>query len=263
MERQEQRSDDAAAVAPRTRHARHLFSGISTNYDLIAEVLSFGQNGRWRRATLERVRAGLALAPSTAPRVLDVATGPAAVAIELARRSDARVVGIDQSPQMMGAGVSKVRSSGLGGRVRFVLGQGERLPFADGSFDAVTFTYLLRYVDDPAATLRELTRVLRPGGTLGNLEFAVPVGAIRRGLWFLYTRAVLPPAGRLISRPWYEVGRFLGPSISGFYRRFPLDRQLAMWREAGVSNVRARTMSLGSGVVIWGTKRVAKASGDG
>jgi demethylmenaquinone methyltransferase / 2-methoxy-6-polyprenyl-1,4-benzoquinol methylase len=159
--------------------------------------------------------------------------------------------------------VSKVRAAGLGGRVRFVLGQGERLPFADGSFDAVMFTYLLRYVDDPATTLRELTRVLRPGGTLGSLEFAVPVGVIRCGLWFLYTRGVLPLAGRLISRPWYEVGRFLGPSISGFYRRFPLDRQLAMWREAGVSDVRARTMSLGGGVVIWGTKRVAKASGDG
>jgi demethylmenaquinone methyltransferase/2-methoxy-6-polyprenyl-1,4-benzoquinol methylase len=263
MKRQERRSDDAAAVPPRTRHARHLFSGISNNYDLIAEVLSFGQNGRWRRAMVERVRAGLALAPSTAPRVLDVATGPAAVAIDLVRCSDAHVVAIDQSPQMMGAGVSKVRADGLDGRIRFVLGQGERLPFADGSFDAVTFTYLLRYVDDPARTLSELTRVLRPGGTLGNLEFAVPAGTIRRGLWLLYTRTVLPLAGRLISRPWYEVGKFLGPSISTFYRRFPLDRQLAMWRVAGISDVRARTMSLGGGVVIWGTKRVAKASVNG
>ncbi len=252
----------AGTIPPRTRHARALFSGIAGNYDLVAEVLSFGQNGRWRRAMVERVREGLSAAAEAqaanamrSPLVLDVATGPAAVAREIARRvKAARVVGVDQSRQMLGAGVERVRRDGLGGRIRFSLAQGERLPFPDGSFDAVTFTYLLRYVDDPQATLEELTRVLRGGGVLANLEFAVPANPMWHALWVAYTRTALPLAGRVISRSWGEVGRFLGPSISGFYRSYPLQEQLAMWRRAGVPEVRARTMSLGGGVVIWGTK---------
>ncbi len=235
-------------------HARRLFSGIPSNYDTVAEMLSFGQNGRWRRAMVQRVRAGLALTPATDPIVLDVATGPAAVAVELALRAPAvTIVGLDQSPEMLGAGASKVHDLGLDSRIRFVLGEGQRLPFPDRSFDAVMFTYLLRYVDDPATTLRELTRVLRAGGVLANLEFDVPGNAVWRGLWLAYTRVALPLLGRLISPPWYEVGRFLGPNISSFYAAHPLDEQLAMWRAAGVPAVRAREMSLGGGVVIWGT----------
>jgi demethylmenaquinone methyltransferase / 2-methoxy-6-polyprenyl-1,4-benzoquinol methylase len=242
-------------VSARTRHARGLFSGIPANYDLLADVLSFGQNRRWRRTMVDRARAGLALMPTVRPLVLDVATGPAAVARDLARRvPDAAIVGIDQSPEMLGAGVARVREEGMGGRVRLLLGQAERLPFADATFDAVTFTYLLRYVDDPAGTLRELTRVLKPGGMLGNLEFAVPTSPLWRPLWVLYTRTLLPMLGRLVSRSWFEVGRFLGPSISGFYRRYPLVEQLAMWRRAGVRGVRAKPMSLGGGIVIWGAK---------
>ncbi len=234
------------------RHARWLFSGLPANYDRMAEALSFGQNGRWRRFMVSRVRAGLA--GRGEPLVLDVATGPAAVALELARSSGASVLGLDQSAEMLGAGVRNAVDAGLSDRVRFVLGHGERLPFPDGAFDAVMFTYLLRYVDDPSAALAELARVLKPGGTLANLEFHVPPNAIWRGLWFAYTRVGLPLAGRLVSRSWFEVGRFLGPSVSGFYRRCPLTDQLAMWRAAGVRDVAARPMSLGGGVVIWGTK---------
>jgi demethylmenaquinone methyltransferase/2-methoxy-6-polyprenyl-1,4-benzoquinol methylase len=242
-------------VPARTRHARRLFSGIPSHYDALAEVLSFGQNGRWRRTMVGHVRTAVGLMPCGQATVLDVASGPAAVAIELARRvSGARIVGLDQSPQMLGAGVANARDRGFGRRIRFALGQGEHLPFSDGAFDAVTFTYLLRYVDDPAATIRELARVLRPGGALANLEFAVPSNPVWHGLWLAYTRIALPLLGRLISPPWYEVGRFLGPSISGFYATYPMAEQLAMWRAAGISNVRARTMSLGGGVVIWGTK---------
>src|SRR5438045_7673041 len=99
----------------------------------------------------------------------------------------------------------------------------ERLPFPDASFDALTFTYLLRYVDDPAATLRELARVVRPGGTIAGLEFAVPHGAWRP-LWEAYVRAGLPAAGFAIGNGWREVGSFLGGSIRGFYERWPEPR---------------------------------------
>lgn len=232
----------------RVVHARRLFSGLPSSYDLMAAVLSFGQDGRWRRFLVSRVDEGA--------RTLDVATGTAQVAIELSKRSGTTVIGIDQSEPMLREGLRRVAGAGLDGRVRLILGDGQGLPFADGAFEAVTFTYLLRYVDDPAATIQELARVLRPGGVMANLEFHVPGSTAARALWTIYTRAVLPLVGRVVSKAWYEVGRFLGPSISGFYRRLPLPSQLELWRQAGIPDVQARIMSLGGGVVIWGRKEI-------
>jgi demethylmenaquinone methyltransferase/2-methoxy-6-polyprenyl-1,4-benzoquinol methylase len=183
-------------------------------------------------------------------RVLDVATGTGLVARELRRRYGCRVVGLDQSEQMLS------RARPLVGSVyeQVVRGDAEQLPFADGEFDALTFTYLLRYVDDPAATMRELARVVRPGGRIAMLEFHVPPGPLLYPAWWLYTRAGLPALGRVVSRDWYEVGRFLGPSIDGFWRRHPLAKVVEMWREAGIESVETRKMSLGGGVVMWGVK---------
>ncbi len=234
--------------SPRTRHARRLFAGIAPEYDLMAELLSFGQNRRWRRFLVSR------LPVDGTGRVLDVATGTAGVAIEIARRTGARVVGVDQSPEMLRGARAAAEAAGIDSSLALVLGQGERLPFPDGAFDAVTFTYLLRYVDDPAATLRELARTVRVGGTLANLEFLVPPNPAWRAAWVLYTRVGLPVGGRLASREWWSTGRFLGPSISEFYRRYPLAEQGRWWRDAGISPVRHRPMSLGGGVVIWGTR---------
>jgi demethylmenaquinone methyltransferase / 2-methoxy-6-polyprenyl-1,4-benzoquinol methylase len=238
----------------RTRQARGLFAGLPGTYDRMGSALSFGQDPRWRRFMASRV--------SVPPggRVLDVATGTGAVAMEVARWTDARIVGLDQSEPMVRGGIERVVRAGLQGRVSFVLGMGERLPFPDDTFDAVTFTYLLRYVDDPASTLVELSRVLRVGGTLANLEFHVPRNPAWRACWHLYTRVLMPMVGLVASRSWYEVGRFLGPSISRFYEQHPLEDQVAMWRGAGLSDVRARVMSLGGGVVIWGSKGVAATS---
>jgi demethylmenaquinone methyltransferase/2-methoxy-6-polyprenyl-1,4-benzoquinol methylase len=185
--------------------------------------------------------------------VLDVATGTAAVAIELARRTGCSVVGVDQSAEMLASGRERVARAGLEERIRLVEGRAEELRFEDASFDAVTFTYLLRYVDDPAATLRELARVVRPGGTMAALEFGLP-GGLARPAWELYVRVGLPVAGRALSPDWGDVGRFLGGSIRDFYGRLPLRRQLELWREAGIEDVRARRMSLGGGVVVWGRR---------
>jgi demethylmenaquinone methyltransferase/2-methoxy-6-polyprenyl-1,4-benzoquinol methylase len=242
---------EAGAPTSRSRHARQLFAGLPATYDRMGAALSFGQDPRWRRFMASRLR----IRPDEL--VLDAATGTAAVAIEVARRTEASVIGLDQSEPMLRQGMARAMRAGLGGRIRFVLGQGERLPFPDGAFGAVTFTYLLRYVDDPDATLAGLSRVLRPGGTLANLEFHVPHHPLWRALWLMYTRGLMPAVGRVVSKPWYEVGRFLGPSISRFYRRYPLQAQLEMWRAAGIADVRARVMSLGGGVVIWGHKEAA------
>jgi demethylmenaquinone methyltransferase / 2-methoxy-6-polyprenyl-1,4-benzoquinol methylase len=234
-------------VSAKTRHARELFAPLGPTYDRYAKLLSFGQDPRWRSFLVSRV-------PASATRVLDVASGTAAVAIELARRVPAReVIGLDQSVEMLDAGRARVAAAGLGGRIDLREGRAESLPFGDAEFDALTFTYLLRYVDDPAAALQELARVVRPGGTVAMLEFGVPRG-VWRPLWEAYVRVGLPGAGALVSPAWREVGGFLGPSIRGFYERYPVERLLELWRDAGLRDVRARGLSLGGGIVVWGTR---------
>jgi demethylmenaquinone methyltransferase/2-methoxy-6-polyprenyl-1,4-benzoquinol methylase len=142
----------------------------------------------------------------------------------------------------------------LAPRVDLVQGEAERLPFADREFDGLTFTYLLRYVDDPAQTMRELARVVKPGGRIASLEFAVPAAPIPHALWMLHTRLGLPLSGRFVSRDWYAVGRFLGPSISGFCERYPVRRLGQIWADAGIHSIRFRSMSLGGGLVTWGVR---------
>jgi demethylmenaquinone methyltransferase/2-methoxy-6-polyprenyl-1,4-benzoquinol methylase len=224
--------------------ARELFAPLGPTYDRYARLLSFGQDPRWRRFLVSRV-------PASAVKVLDVATGTAAVAIELGRAAPERtVVGVDQSPEMLAAGRARVERAGLGGRIELREGRAESLPFADGEFDALTFTYLLRYVEDPLATMRELARVVRPGGVIAMLEFDIPRG-MWRPLWELYVRVGLPLAGAIVSPGWREVGGFLGPSIRGFHARVSLED---LWREAGIADVRSRRLSVGGGVVVWGVR---------
>ncbi len=228
--------------------ATELFAPLGPGYDRWGSILSFGQDPRWRRFLVSVAEAG------PYDTVLDVATGTAAVALELVRQKDCHVVGVDLTPEMLEEGRRRVVLAAATKKVRLQQGDARALPFEDGLFDAVTFTYLLRYVDDPATTLRELVRVVKPGGTVAGLEFGVPRG-IWRPLWELWVGVGLPGAGRLIGNGWHEVGAFLGPSIRNHYEQWPLDRLLAAWRDAGVDDVRARRLSLGGGIVTWGHKK--------
>ena len=234
-------------ASTRTRHARELFAPLGPTYDRYARLLSFGQDPRWRSFLVSRI-------PADAHRVLDVASGTAAVAIELVRADASRVVvGVDQSPEMLKAGSERVAHEGLSERIELREGRAEDLPFADAEFDALTFTYLLRYVDDVPATLRELARVVRPGGTVAMLEFGLPRGPWRP-LWELYVRIGLPAAGSVVSSGWGGVGRFLGPSIRDFWHEWPEPRLLDAWREVGLVEVEARRLSVGGGIVVWATR---------
>lgn len=237
------------AASERKRGALTLFAGLDRRYDALSSVLSLGQDPRWRREMVSRIDA----APDD--RVLDVATGTGLVARALVERYGCEVVGIDQSADMLsGARRQLVRRPDLAARIELRQGEAEGLPFADAEFDHLTFTYLLRYVDDPAATLRELARVVKPGGRIAALEFGLPDPPLWRPLWRLYTRLVLPTAGRAFGREWYEVGRFLGPNIEALYATWPLERQVELWRGTGIRDVRFRRMSVGGGVVFSGVR---------
>lgn len=224
----------------RRRHARELFAPLGPRYDRMGALLSFGQDPRWRRFMVSRL-------PRDGGHVLDVATGTGLVAEALLGRGF-RVTGLDQSPEML----ARARAR-FGRRVELVEAPAEELPFPDASFDHLTFTYLLRYVDDPGATLGELARVVRPGGTVAMVEFGVPRGAWRPP-WNLWVGVGLPLAGRLVSPGWHEVGRFLGPSIRDFDARVPVDALHALWLRAGIADVVLRRMSFGAGVVVWGRR---------
>jgi demethylmenaquinone methyltransferase/2-methoxy-6-polyprenyl-1,4-benzoquinol methylase len=221
----------------RKRQAVQLFKGLPDHYDRVGAVMSFGQDPRWRRALVDFI------APVPGMRILDVATGTGMVAFGLAVRG-AEVVGLDQSEAMLSG--ARARLSGtpeLADRLSFMLGEAEALPFADGEFDALSFTYLLRYVDDVAATMR---------GRIGMVEFGVPSDPTLRRLWRIHTRVGLPLLGRAVSRDWYEVGRFLGPNIEQFHAAQP--DLPALWRDAGIARATQRDLSFGAGIVVTGVR---------
>ena len=228
--------------------AQDLFDGVAPSYDTWAQVLTFFQYLRWRRFLVSR----MALRPGNL--VLDVCTGTAGVAMEIADHHDGRIVGLDVSHLMLEAGLRAVEKQSLDGRVQLIQGRAEHLPFPDETFDTVVFTYLLRYVQDPDATIRELSRVLKPGGKLLSLEFGIPKTLWVRALWEIYNRVVMPVMTIPVSRGWHRMGCFLGPSISGFCQRYPVDRIAAIWRDNGIPLVETRPLLKGAAIVMWGTK---------
>jgi demethylmenaquinone methyltransferase/2-methoxy-6-polyprenyl-1,4-benzoquinol methylase len=222
--------------------AERIFTGIARSYDRVAMVLSLGQDPRWRRALVDAIGA------RPTDRVLDVATGTGMVAQALRDRFGCSVVGLDQSADML-----RIARTRDGVFETILEGRAERLPFTNAAFDHLTFTYLLRYVDDPAATMKELSRVVKPGGRVAMVEFGVP-GGLWHPPWWLYTRIGLPLAGRMISPKWSAVGAFLGPSIERFDAHHPVVALERYWREAGLGGVVTRRMSLGGGIVMSATK---------
>jgi demethylmenaquinone methyltransferase / 2-methoxy-6-polyprenyl-1,4-benzoquinol methylase len=232
----------------RNRFAARLFEGIAPQYDRVGALLSLGQDPRWRRFVCSKTNA----IPGS--WVLDVAAGTQLVSRELAARKRVRVVALDQSEPMLVAGREPTRLAGLDDLIHPVVGRAERLPFDDGTFASVTITYLLRYVDDPAETVRELVRVLSPGGSIAMLEFHVPDGALVHAGWWGYTRFALPAVGSIVSPAWARTATFLGPNVSAFVAHHPVREWVAWFQRAGIQHVRTRSFLFGSAIVLWGVK---------
>ena len=202
--------------------------------------------GRW----LARCEPGAISASWTSPP--EPAWSPA----RSSAATTARVVGLDQSPEMLAGARAKLDADPrLASRIELVRGEAESLPFAmanSTTSPSPTCSDTSRTPGPRCASWRGWSSRVDASPRSSSCSLPTPSRAI---LWWIYTRAAMPVLGRVISRDWYVVGRFLGPSITDLYRRLPLDRQLELWRAAGHrATCRQRVMSLGGGVVIWGTR---------
>jgi demethylmenaquinone methyltransferase/2-methoxy-6-polyprenyl-1,4-benzoquinol methylase len=223
-------------VEDRSAKVRGLFAAIAGRYDLVNRVVSLGIDSRWRRRLVALARLG----PRSA--VLDVAAGTGDVTLALARLgAPARVVSTDLVPSMLALARNKLWGFEGATAIDFVVADGQRLPFADARFDALTVAFGVRNMADRAAHFAEALRVLRPGGRYLCLEFTRPPNAAFRAVYHLYLRAVVPAVGGLLSgdRPAY---RYLNDSI----RAFPDQAGLAAeMRAAGFADVRWHDLTFG------------------
>ena len=213
-----------------------MFNAISPKYDALNRILSAGIDQSWRRKTLREIRATGAL------KLLDVATGTADLALALAKGiPGSKVVGVDISSGMLEVGRSKVRAKDLEGRVRLDLGDGEQLPYEESSFGAVTVAFGVRNFENLEQGLRDMRRVLEPGGTLAVLEFSQPTAWPLRSFYLLYFKNILPRIGRMVSKD-ASAYTYLPNSVQAF----PYGEAFAAkLREAGFKSVRVRPLTFG------------------
>jgi demethylmenaquinone methyltransferase/2-methoxy-6-polyprenyl-1,4-benzoquinol methylase len=223
-----------------------MFDAIARRYDLLNHVLSGGIDRQWRK------RAIRSLALTGTERVLDLCTGTGdlAVAAARARPSAARVVGIDFAGAMLQVGREKLRKADLDARITLVRGDATRLPLDEGVMDAITIGFGIRNVDDMEGACREMRRVLKPGGRLAILEFAVPTVPGVSALYLWYLHHVLPRIGRAISRHHAAYG-YLTASIDAFSTP---DEFVKILRQGGFMAVSAVPLTFGS-VILYTARR--------
>ncbi len=212
------------STMPEASTIRRMFAGVAPRYDLLNHVLSLGNDRGWRREVVS------SLSLESGDRVLDVCCGTGDLALEIAPR--ARCAACDFTWEMLTRAQQK--STRAGTPIRLAAADALRLPFPSGAFDAATVGFGVRNLEDLGAGLRELRRVLRPGGVLAILEFSQPTHPLLRGLYRFYLHGLLPVIGRLLSKR-QGAYRYLADSIAGFPDPETLCRFLvdAGFRDAG------------------------------
>lgn len=229
----------------RPETVRSMFAAIARRYDLLNTLLSLNRHKAWRRCAVRMA----GLEPGQA--ALDVCTGTGDFAIELFKAAgpSGLVVGADFCKPMVAAGIPKVRRAS-GGRIRMMLADGLRLPYRSNSFHCATVGFGIRNMADAEQALREMARVVRPGGRVVCLEFSRPANPLIRKLSDLYQMHILPFIGGLLSRR--DAYTYLPQSIQTFYSREEL---AAMMRSVGLEDVRVHNLNFGTVCIHIGTKR--------
>jgi len=214
-----------------------MFDAIAAHYDLLNHLLSAGIDKRWRRLAIRSLRL------TGRERVLDLCTGTAdlAIAARMAMPRAARVIGIDFAGAMLQVGREKLRRADMDEAVALVRGDASRIPLVDRSVDAVTIGFGIRNVENTAAACREMARVLKPGGTIAILEFAIPRMPIVRAAYLAYFNHVLPRIGRIVSRHNAAYG-YLPASVGAFASP---DEFVTILRNAGFTSISASPLTFG------------------
>ncbi|SNB46349.1 bifunctional demethylmenaquinone methyltransferase/2-methoxy-6-polyprenyl-1,4-benzoquinol methylase UbiE [Geobacter sp. DSM 9736] len=224
---------------------QQMFDSIAPRYDFLNRLLSFGIDRRWRRFAVRQIQW------HEGARALDIATGTGDVALEIASQtpSSVTIVGADFSREMVELGKEKVRNSPHAARISFEIAPCESLPFADGSFDAVTIAFGIRNVVDRPAGLREMYRVLRDGGRAVILEFSTPRSKLFKSIYYFYFLKVLPVIGGAFSK--FSAYKYLPDSVLEFPSQ---DRFKALMTDAGFRTVRHIDLTFGIATIYIGDK---------
>lgn len=223
----------------------NMFDSIAPKYDLLNHTLSLNIDKIWRRKVARIV------AKSNHDTVLDVATGTCDLAIVTARKAHPQsVCGIDLSEEMLNVGRQKVQKANLSDIITVQKGDAENLPFADNTFDAITVAFGVRNFENLEAGLREMLRVLKPGGSCVVLEFTMPAAFPVKQLYNFYFRHILPLIGRLVSSH-KSAYTYLPESVKAFPQRTDF---VQIMERCGYSSARFRSLSLGIAAIYVGSK---------
>lgn len=235
--------------APLNRQVQKMFSDIAPRYDLLNLLLSCGQDRYWRKRAVDR------LSPQSGERFLDIATGTADVALEIARKvpkGAVQVVGMDFSEKMLELAQRKIDSQDSANSIQLESGSAESLPFEDSCFDGTTTAFGVRNFSDVDRSLREMHRVLKPGGRCVILEFALPQNAVLNVLYRFYFKFLLPKVGRLISKH-PSAYTYLPKTVASF----PVRKEFAsLMQQAGFMDVSYRELTFGIVILYTGIKQV-------
>lgn len=224
---------------------QQMFDSIAPRYDFLNRVLSFGIDRSWRRFAVKQITF------SENGRILDVATGTGDVALAIAARTpgSVKIVGVDFSKEMVELGREKVQRSPFAGRITMEVAPCEALPFPDGSFDAVTIAFGIRNVVDRSQGLREMYRVLKPGGRVVILEFSTPRSKLFKTLYYFYFLRVLPVIGGLFSK--FSAYQYLPDSVLEFP---PQEEFKGLMASMGFRDLKYYNLTLGIATVYVGVK---------